>query len=348
MSTAKVSVKEKPTNSLAAGAIAGAVEAAITYPTEYVKTQMQLQGAAGKAAGTGAASDTRLVFKGPVDCVLQTVRTQGVTALYRGLSAMVIGTAAKAGVRFLSYDYFKAQLADDQGQLKGVRSLLAGLGAGMTEALFVVTPTEAIKTKLIHDQNRTHPQYRGLVHGVSTIVRQQGLSGIYSGLFAVMLRQGANAAVRFSAYNALKQWALEYQYPRALDVDRNQDLGSATVSATLQTAKAAVTPVGPSSPQPLAAATLPWHTTFLLGSVAGTITVYTTMPVDVLKTKMQGINARQLYRNSFDCVTKTLREEGLFAFWKGATPRLSRLMFSGGIVFSVYEQAIKVMRQVNP
>ncbi|KAJ1983402.1 hypothetical protein H4R33_004760 [Dimargaris cristalligena] len=303
--------KEKPINSLLAGAVAGAVEATITYPTEYVKTQVQLQGASPSTAN-------RLAFKGPLDCVAQTVRTQGITALYRGLSAMVIGTAAKAGVRFLSYDFYKAQLADERGQLTGSRSLLAGLAAGMTEAFLVVTPTEAIKTKLIHDQNLANPQYRGLVHGVSSILRQQGLPGIYSGLFAVMLRQGANAAVRFSAYNAIKQWVINRKYP---------------------TDDPAMAP-----PPNLV---LPWTTTFMIGMAAGTITVYTTMPVDVLKTKMQGINAKALYRNSFHCVWRTFQEEGVLAFWKGATPRLSRLMFSGGIVFSVYEQVIAVMRAIN-
>jgi solute carrier family 25 citrate transporter 1 len=43
---------------------------------------------------------------------------------------------------------------------------LAGLGAGMTEAILAVTPTETIKTKLIQDQNLAQPKYRGLVHGL--------------------------------------------------------------------------------------------------------------------------------------------------------------------------------------
>lgn len=35
----------------------------------------------------------------------------------------------------------------------------------MTESITVVTPTETIKTQLIHDRNSARPQYRGLVHG---------------------------------------------------------------------------------------------------------------------------------------------------------------------------------------
>lgn len=45
-------------------------------------------------------------------------------------------------MRFLSYDHFKSLLKDENGKLSGPRSLLSGLGAGMTEAIFAVTPSE--------------------------------------------------------------------------------------------------------------------------------------------------------------------------------------------------------------
>lgn len=42
--------KEKPLYSLIAGGVAGAVEGTITYPTEYIKTKLQLQEAAASGA----------------------------------------------------------------------------------------------------------------------------------------------------------------------------------------------------------------------------------------------------------------------------------------------------------
>jgi hypothetical protein len=47
-------------------------------------------------------------------------------------------------------------------------------------------PTRSTRTKLIEDAKRPNPQYRGLTHGVTTIVRQEGLLGIYRGLFPVV------------------------------------------------------------------------------------------------------------------------------------------------------------------
>jgi solute carrier family 25 citrate transporter 1 len=51
---------------------------------------------------------------------------------------------------------------------------------------------------------------------------------------------------------------------------------------------------------------------------------------------MQSIEARSLYKNSFNCAVKIFKEEGLLTFWSGAVPRLGRLILSGGIVFTMY------------
>ena len=144
---------------LFAGAVAGAVEASITYPTEFVKTQLQLQ-------SKGSISSTAPAFKGPWDCAVRTVREKGVLGLYKGLTALITGTAAKAAIRFFAFEELKKRLADSNGRLTKSKRVLSGLGAGVFEGLLVVTPTETIKTKLIHDQNRPDPKYRGLVHGV--------------------------------------------------------------------------------------------------------------------------------------------------------------------------------------
>ena len=42
------------------------------------------------------------------------------------------------------------------------------------------------RTKLIDDAKRPVPQYRGLIHGTTEIVKAEGLRGIYRGLFPVV------------------------------------------------------------------------------------------------------------------------------------------------------------------
>ncbi|WFD07810.1 hypothetical protein MVES1_003181 [Malassezia vespertilionis] len=288
--------KTNPLFSLASGTFAGAVEGFATYPIEYTKTVSQFA--------------TKLGSKppNPLAIARDTVRDHGITGLYSGCGALVVGNAVKAGVRFLSYDYFKSMLRDEDGKLSGPRSLLSGLGAGMMEAIFAVTPSETIKTKLIDDQKRIKPKYPpGLVSGSMAIIRDEGLHGIYRGLIPVMLRQGANSAVRFGTYSTL----------------RNFVQGSSR----------------PGQP-------LPGGITFGIGAIAGIVTVYATMPLDVIKTRMQSLEARTLYKGTFDCTFQILRQEGVLAFWRGATPRLARLMLSGGIVFTVYEQSIESLERM--
>lgn len=45
---------------------------------------------------------------------------------------------------------------------------------------------EVDRTKLIDDQKREVPRYRGLLHGTLSIVREEGIGGIYRGLFPVV------------------------------------------------------------------------------------------------------------------------------------------------------------------
>lgn len=272
-----------PWKSLVAGAVAGSVEAVVTYPAEFIKTQMQL----------------RSIKTSPVKLATSTIASHGVRGLYKGLSTQVIGTASKAGVRFLCYDYFK-QVFQPLG-FGGM--ILAGALAGVTEGALVVTPTESIKTKLINDTNRSQPRYanNNLIQNVSSIVKEFGWRSLYDGVAPVVLRQGANSAVRLGSYGIMKESYL----------DRKIE-----------------TTTGNSNE-------LRWYESFGLGMVAGVITVYTTMPVDVIKTRMQG-------RGTYHGFIPLIRDNGWRVLWSGTTPRLTRLVFSGAIVFSVYEQVVKM------
>lgn len=47
------------------------------------------------------------------------------------------------------------------------------------------------------------------------------------------------------------------------------------------------------------------------------------MPFDNVKTRIQ--SGSRAYSGMMDCASKTLREEGALAFWRGTSPRLVRL-----------------------
>lgn len=217
---------------------------------------------------------------------MQSVRTKGITSVYKGLTPMVIGNGLKAGVRFLSFDTLKNLFRSSDGTLSKSGALLAGLGCGVIEGSLVVTPTETIKTRLIVDSNSKTPQFRGMMHGISSIWQSEGLKGIYRGIVPVTMRQGANSTVRMTSYSLMRQSAENYYKGTKV----------------------------------------PTYATFGIGMVAGIITVYSTMPVDVVKTRLQ--SGKSKYSGTWHCFKDIVKNEGVFALWKGTTPRLARLMVS--------------------
>ena len=49
---------------------------------------------------------------------------------------------------FVAFDQYKQLLQDNDGNISGPRTVIAGFGAGITESLLAVTPFESIKTSL--------------------------------------------------------------------------------------------------------------------------------------------------------------------------------------------------------
>ena len=228
---------------------------------------------------------------------------------YAGCTTLIIGNSLKAGIRFVAFDFYKTFLQDEQGKISGPRTVIAGFGAGITESLLAVTPFESIKTQLIDDAKRERPRMKGFLHGSAMIAREQGIRGFFKGFVPTTARQAANSAVRFGSYTTLKQFAEGYTKP-------GEKLGTLS--------------------------------TFGLGGVAGLITVYATQPIDTVKTRMQSIDARKSYKNSFDCGVSIFKNEGVLTLWSGAVPRLGRLILSGGIVFTMYEKSMEAMDRFDP
>lgn len=71
-----------------AGGITGGIEICITYPTEYVKTQLQLD-----------EKGANKRYNGIADCVKKTVNQRGFFGLYRGLSVLLYGSIPKSAAR---------------------------------------------------------------------------------------------------------------------------------------------------------------------------------------------------------------------------------------------------------
>ncbi|TLD23834.1 hypothetical protein PspLS_06356 [Pyricularia sp. CBS 133598] len=211
--------KISPVVSLVSGGIAGGVEAATTYPFEFAKTRAQLQ-----PSGS----------RNPFAVLSQVARQDGFRSIYTGCSTLILGTTAKAGVRFLSFDSIKNVLKDEQGNLSPARGILAGMVAGAVESVVAVTPTERVKTALIDDAKSGKMQYKGGFHALTVMVRQQGISEVYRGLLSTTMKQSATSAVRMGSYNIIKEQIKKRDLPQnsAVTFGSGAIAGTITVYAT--------------------------------------------------------------------------------------------------------------------
>jgi solute carrier family 25 citrate transporter 1 len=155
----------------------------------FQKTQLQLQS---KVKGA------QLPYTNMISGIRYTVQTTGILSLYRGLAPTLLGSIPKAGIRFGLNSVFKDALRDANGNLNPGKNFLAGMGAGIGEAILVVAPVETVKTKCIELNMAFMP-------GMRHIIKTEGFAGVYQGLFATALKQGSNQGLRFMWFNEFKR-----------------------------------------------------------------------------------------------------------------------------------------------
>ncbi|KIK02847.1 hypothetical protein K443DRAFT_131714 [Laccaria amethystina LaAM-08-1] len=143
---ARVAAKE-----IAFGSLAGMVSEILEYPFDLAKVRLQAQ------LIVPGPTNNALRFDGPLDCLMQTWRDEGVRGLYRGLPAPIVGSMAETAAIFLSYSAFQNLIRSvssssnthlDRSTPLSIAQLgLAAAGAGFVTS-FIITPIELVKCKM--------------------------------------------------------------------------------------------------------------------------------------------------------------------------------------------------------
>ena len=90
---------------LVSAAAAGIATGTATNPIWLVKTRLQLDKSSAQAGGT------QRKYRNAVDCVVKTVRVEGVRGLYRGLSASYLGVT-ESTLQWVLYEQMKIRLKE--------------------------------------------------------------------------------------------------------------------------------------------------------------------------------------------------------------------------------------------
>jgi solute carrier family 25 citrate transporter 1 len=273
-----------PLRTFIKGTLTGFIEAIICYPTEFIKTQLQLQ------------SKTNPEYTGILDCGKKTVAKNGFAGLYRGALPLVIGSSGKQAARWSGFTYVSNQLKDEKGNISMINRSFAGACGGFTEALLAVTPIETLKTRVTDDMRRGTGNYTGSLDALVKIVKSEGPGGLYRGLAPTVGKQSVNQAVRFP----VQFWALT----QMIGDDKSQQKNPLYNGAA--------------------------------GALAGAVSVLVTMPQDVVKSRMQGEEAKKLYKGTLDCAKQILKNDGAMMFYAGTWPRMIRVSLDVAITFAVF------------
>jgi solute carrier family 25 citrate transporter 1 len=205
---------------------------------------------------------------------------------------------------------FQTAFKDSEtGHISNKGRLLSGFGAGVLEALIIVTPFEVVKIRLQQQKGMSHDdlKYKGPIHCAKTIIRQDGVRGLWAGATPTVMRNGTNQAAMFTAKNA---------FDNILWNKHDND------GQVLQ----------------------PWQS-MISGFLAGTAGPVCTGPFDVVKTRLmaqeKGLDGKNVkYRGMFHAILTIHSEEGLLALWKGLLPRLMRIPPGQAIMWGVADQVM--------
>jgi len=284
------------------------MEAFVCQPLDTIKVRMQLS-KSGLRPGTKP--------RGFLATGTQIVQRETPLALYKGLGAVLSGIVPKMAIRFASFEKYKEWLSDKETGKTSVGNIfLAGVGAGTSEAIAVVTPMEVVKIRL---QAQSHsladpleiPKYRNAGYAVYTIVREEGLLALYRGVSLTALRQATNQGANFTAYQELKKLAHKWQ-PELHD--------------------------------------LPSYQHMIIGLISGAMGPFSNAPIDTIKTRLQkattvpGTTAMQ---RIVAITSEMWKQEGYRSFYKGITPRVIRVAPGQAVVFAVYERVRRLIESVK-
>ncbi|WOL11878.1 protein MITOFERRINLIKE 1, chloroplastic [Canna indica] len=174
------------------GAVAGGAAGAFTYvcllPIDAVKTKLQTKGAA-------------QIYSSALDAAIQTFRTQGILGFYRGISAVLVGSASSSAVYFGTCELGKSLLSKIPSFPPVLIPPTAGAMGNIVSSAIMV-PKELITQRM--QAGAIGRSWEVLLR----ILDKDGILGLYAGYSATLLRNLPAGILSYSSFEYLKSFVL--------------------------------------------------------------------------------------------------------------------------------------------
>lgn len=183
------------------GSIAGCIEHMAMFPVDTVKTHMQ-------------AITSCPIKSVSVRQALQSIlKSEGPSALYRGIGAMGLGAGPAHAVYFSVYETLKKKFSHGNVNDHFVH---AGSGVCATVASDAVfTPMDMVKQRL----QLSNSGYKGVFDCVKRVLSEEGFGAFYASYRTTVLMNAPFTAVHFATYEAAKRGLNEIS-PESVDDER--------------------------------------------------------------------------------------------------------------------------------
>jgi len=288
---------------LVVGGSLGAISKTVMSPVERVKLLMQTQ-----ESNPDVLSGKVKPYTGIVDCLKRVNAEQGVAAFWRGNLVNCLRYAPQQGSALAFNDFINALFPRYDSRTDFWKSFTVKLVSGGTAGAISNTicyPFDFARTRLASDLTTGKPKFNGIWDCIASTVRQQGITGLYTG------------------------WAVTVA---GAFVYRAGQLGMFTQIQDLNPYKKDKTWVGVVA-------------SFTAATAARSVIIPFNYPFDTVRRRMmlesEKTKAERVYKGSIDCFKQVLQKEGLKGMYKGVVPELFRGV-GGSLVIVAFER-IKVI-----
>jgi len=248
-------------------------------------------------------------YKGIVDCFSRVAKEQGFWSLWRGNLANVIRYFPTQALNFAFKDTYKRLFIEGVDKKKEfwkffAGNLASGGAAGATSLLFVY-PLDFARTRLAVDvgASKATREFNGLADCLVKIFKHDGIVGLYRGFFVSVQGIIIYRAAYFGCFDTVK--ALVAKDPKKVNF-------------------------------------------FVAWGIAQVVTVASgvlSYPWDTVRRRMMMQSGRKeiMYKNTWDCAVKIIKNEGPRAMYKGALSNVFRGT-GGALVLAIYDEIGKYIK----
>ncbi|EIN11872.1 mitochondrial carrier [Punctularia strigosozonata HHB-11173 SS5] len=208
---------------LCSGALAGITSVCATYPLDLVRSRLSIATASiplaraslsASVPGHPAAGQPAKFLKSELTMMGMTRKVMleegGIRGLYRGLFTTAFGVAPYVGINFAAYEALRGVITPP-GKSSIPRKLLCGALAG-TISQSLTYPVDVLRRKMqmsgMAAAGALGEKYDSAFDAVRSILRREGVKGLYRGLWPNLLKVAPSIATSFFTYELVKDYLL--------------------------------------------------------------------------------------------------------------------------------------------